>query len=437
MRFLRIRRDEQGSMAITMSVVFIATSLSAAVLTTVWRDIRVSRRSGDAANALQVADAGLNDAVKALSTAGGVVGTCPGYPALPGFERTDTIAGGTYKYCAAKDQDAQGRPVWHIDATGVDATGVKRRLRSDAVSTPSFPNAINVLATGSFSSGFSVDSYKDEVNRCTGKGNIGTNSPETFSFGNNGLNSSENCRNNPNGNWPHPPDGCIAYSRDGTKDFKPTSVGNGQCPPSNTKKDSPELPFRAVSSVSRYDIGGSGNFECTSPTLQAGKHYLYTSVTLGVGCGFPSAGPFPTMGEPTVIYTTTLTIAGGQGNNNSGNNNLINPPPNSTTVCGSTHGQAGSDPQYCPGWAGGLKIVVMGGDVTFSGNHSKFWGVIEAPSSAVSWSGGGGSQYEIWGSMIAQSVSGAVQAKWHYDENLGQLTSGAFFARNWREEPQT
>ena len=43
--------------------------LSAALLTTVFRDIRVSRRSGDAANALQVADAGLNDAVKSLRNA--------------------------------------------------------------------------------------------------------------------------------------------------------------------------------------------------------------------------------------------------------------------------------------------------------------------------------------------------------------------------------
>src|SRR5687768_3641715 len=173
MRLMRRRHDENGSIAVTMSVVFIATALSAAMLTTVWRDIRVSRRAGDSANALQVADAGLNDAVKSLGTAGGVTGACDDYPSLPGFERTDTIAGGTYTYCAARDQDSVGRPVWHIEAVGVDATGVKRRLRSDAVSTPLFPNAINVLATGSFSSGFSVDSYKDEVSRCTGKGKIG------------------------------------------------------------------------------------------------------------------------------------------------------------------------------------------------------------------------------------------------------------------------
>lgn len=438
-RFPTRRPGEEGSIAITMMVAFIATALSAAVLTTVYRDIRVSRRSGDAANALQVADAGLNDAIKSLRNAVGTVGTCPTHPTLPGFARTDTIAGGTYTYCAALDEDSIGRPVWHVDSEGVDATGVRRHVRSDAVSTPLFPNAINVIATGAFSSGFSVDSYKDELDRCTKKGKVGTNDPANFSFGNQGNNSSENCQNNPNGTWVHPPDGCVAYSTDGTATFPANVIGQGQCPPDPyTTSESPEfVPFTPTPPQS-YDLpapgtGPGANFTCDAlGEIQGGKTYFYTSVTLAKGCSFPLAGPFPTMDNPTRIYTTNLTIAGGQGNSL----NPINEPPNLATVCGPTHGQTGADRLYCPGWVGALQVSVIGnGSVTWSGNHSTFWGVVNAPNSVVSWTGGGGSQWEIFGSLVAGSVSGAVQALWHYDESLGTLTSGAFFGKNWREEP--
>jgi hypothetical protein len=435
MRFSIRRRGEEGSIAVTMSVAFIATALSAALLTTVYREIKVSRRAGDAANALQVADAGINDAIKSLRDAVGTVGECDGWSSLPGFRRTSTIAGGTYEYCAARDADSLGRPVWHIDAVGTDATGVKRRLRSDAVSTPLFPNAINVLATGSFSSGFSVDSFKDEANRCTKKGKIGTNDPAHFSFGNHGNNSSENCQNNPNGTWPHPPDGCIAYSDDGTAGFSASQLGSGQCPPANTSKESPKITATVATDSILADFPASGpkpgdDFVCNASTpLQAGKTYWYGSVTLGVGCTITGNA---TMADPVEIFVAdTLTIAGGQGNGN--NPNEINPPPNSATVCGPTHTQTYR--YYCPGWSGALQIYVSGTKVTFNGNHSRFWGVITAPNATASWSGGGGSQYEIWGSMTAGSISGAVQAKWHYDENLGAITSGAFFGSNWREEP--
>lgn len=439
MRVTGIRRGEQGSIAVTMSVAFVATGLCAALLTTVWRDIRVSRRTGDSANALQVGDAGLNDAIKNLKDAAGVLNTCKTWPSLPGFTQTSTIAGGTYTFCAAKDVDSVGRPVWHVDAVGVDATGVKRRLRSDAISTPLFPNAINVIASGSFSSGFSVDSYKDEVTRCTKKGVIGTNSPEDFEFGNNGNNSSENCQNNPNGAWPYPPDGCVAYSEDGTAAIPGDHIQSGQCPVGNTTKSSPLFePFHPGEDDDlAYDIptpgtGPGGTLTCDSGMLQAGKTYYFTTVKLFENCGFPAAGPFPTMANPTTIYTTTLSITGGTGNSL----NPINQPPNSAAVCGPTHTQAGANPLYCPGWAGGLRIYVLGGgdSVKFFGNHSTFWGVISAPNSSVNWMGGS-SQWEIFGSLVANSVYGAVQAKWHYDENLGSLTSGAFYGTNWREEP--
>lgn len=440
MRLRPLRRGEEGSIAVTMMVTFIATALTAGMLTIVWRDLSTTRRNGDAANALQVADAGVNDAIKSLRNAAGVVGTCPRFPTLPGFTRTSSIAGGTYEFCAAQDQDSLGRPVWHIDSVGTDATGVKRRVRSEAVATPVFPNAIQVMAGASFGSGFSIDSFKDEVNRCTKKGKVGTNTPENFAYGNSGLNSSENCQNVPSGTFPHPPDGCIAFSRDGSAVIPNAATGPGQCPTRAsglTTAESPEFRPYAAGPPETYHFptssGPGGNFTCNSPTLQAGKVYYYSSVTLAENCGFPSSGPFPTMATPTKIYTSTLTIAGGSG---ASSLNPINQPPNSAAVCGSTHGAAGANPLYCPGWSGGLQIFVIGsGQVSWTGNHSTFWGVINAPSSSVAWNGGGGSQWEIFGSMVAHSINGATQAKWHYDENLGAVTAGRYTGQNWREEP--
>lgn len=441
-------RDEQGSIAISMMIMFIATAVTAALLTTVFRDVKVSRRSGDSANALQVADAGVNEAAKALRTASGTLGACPEYPSLLGFSRTASIAGGSYTYCAARELDGDGRPFWHIDSTGTDATGVQRRLRAGAAAEPRFPDAIHVLSSASFSAGFSVDSYRDEVNRCTKKGRIGSNDPAGLSFGSNGVNTSANCQNVnalgvPQGTWPHPPDGCVAYSRDGTVTFPPSKVGTGQCPPSNTTTASPEFSRATATSAGSVHFPAppltapGGNFNCTTRTLEPGKTYYYASVTLGVGCGVSASGlTFPAQATPVKIFTRNLTIAGGTG---SGVTNHINAPPDDAAVCGTSHGAGGAVGKlYCPGWAGALEIEVMSGgstpEVRYTGNFSTFWGVINAPSATAEWQGGS-PQWEIFGSTVVKSISGGVQAKWHYDEAIGGLTTGRFFAKNWREEP--
>ncbi|HSH23209.1 MAG TPA: hypothetical protein VK975_04020 [Acidimicrobiales bacterium] len=436
-------RDEQGSIAVSMMIMFIATAVTAALLTTVFRDVRVSRRAGDSANALQVADAGVNEAVKAVRNAAGTVGACSMFPTLPGFSRTSTIAGGSYAYCAAQEVDADGRPIWHIDSTGTDATGVQRHLRADAVAEPRFPEAIFVMSAAKFDAGFSVDSYKDEVNRCTRKGRVGSNDPASLTFGSEGQNTSENCQNEPNGAWPYPPDGCVAYSRDGSVTFPADKIGIGQCPPSHTTTDSPEFFRATATSTGPVDFPAApatspgANFTCdNTTTLQPGKTYYYASVTLAKGCTINTAGlSYPAQATPVKIFTQNLKVAGGTGSSAS---NVVNAPPDDAAVCGASHGASGADKRYCPGWAGALQIEVMAGgsapEVKFTGNHATFWGVINAPSATATWTGGA-PQWEIFGSMVVKSVVGGVQAMWHYDETLGALTTGRFFGKHWREEP--
>src|SRR4051812_23240399 len=71
MRFVVRRLDERGNMVIAMMVLMVATGLIAASTALVYRGLKTSRRSGDSANALQLADAAVNDAVKEIGSAVG------------------------------------------------------------------------------------------------------------------------------------------------------------------------------------------------------------------------------------------------------------------------------------------------------------------------------------------------------------------------------
>jgi len=61
-------RDERGSMIIAMMVIIVATGLIVSVVALVYNSMKVTRRAGDSANALQLADAAVNDAVKDIPT---------------------------------------------------------------------------------------------------------------------------------------------------------------------------------------------------------------------------------------------------------------------------------------------------------------------------------------------------------------------------------
>src|SRR5258705_9109350 len=97
----RKSRDERGSIIIAMMVIFVATGLIVSVVALVYNSMKVTRRSGDSANALQLADAAVNDAVKDIPTVVGSnmplktkqLGTAPNYA-------------GSYTYSATLDPAA-------------------------------------------------------------------------------------------------------------------------------------------------------------------------------------------------------------------------------------------------------------------------------------------------------------------------------------------
>src|SRR5687768_11571106 len=147
------KRTEEGSVALVMVIMMVATTLTLALLATAESGLRASRRAGDSANALQLADAGLNDAVKAVATSA--------QPTLDSGE-VSLGAAGSYRYTATLDPSAS---VWHVSSTGVDPSGVKRTVNADAVAESLFGSALFVQSNLSVPAGGTLDSFSDGLSK--------------------------------------------------------------------------------------------------------------------------------------------------------------------------------------------------------------------------------------------------------------------------------
>src|SRR6266571_59164 len=202
--------EEGGSVALTMLVIMIASMLLLAVLATVQSGLRSSRRAGDSANALQVADAGINDAVKAINAH------------TTTFSGSNNLgAAGSYTYTATKDTDTG---VWHINSLGVDATGVKRRILADAVDAPLFSNAFFALATAQLKG--TADSYTGPSDTCSTNPAAGSNGTITFTGGS----GTKNCRGQ--FGYVNAADGCVFYGQTSIPNDANGNnpIGSGKCP---------------------------------------------------------------------------------------------------------------------------------------------------------------------------------------------------------------
>src|SRR6266542_3520494 len=203
---------ERGSVAMALIVIVVATVMVVALLVTTQIGLRSARRAGDSANALQLADAGINDAAKAITAHTG------------GFSGGSSLGtAGSYAYTATKDG-----AVWRLDATGTDASGVKRRVLADAVDQALFGHAFFALAASELKG--TADSYTGPSNTCAtspGMGVVGSNASITFTGGT----GASNCRGA--FGWDYAADGCAFF---GQSTIPPDAkgndpIGNGACPP--------------------------------------------------------------------------------------------------------------------------------------------------------------------------------------------------------------
>jgi hypothetical protein len=436
-------KDERGSIVIALMAIFVATGLIVGTTVLTYNYLKTSRRYGDSANALQLADAAVNDAVKDIgSAAGTVVGPV-----------TKTLGtAGSYTYTATLDPM---EPVWHIEAWGTDTNGVRRHVKAEAVPQPLFGNAFFVDAGVALPAGIGMDSFTDGqslANTCTRKGTLGTNDPANLTFNASGGagNAQQNCTDAVHFGsanvWEYPVDGCVAYHDSDQPEVWPPDVGEeDHCPPTPyTRTDDPKYPIPSVVAPSgtafvnqSSTAGGAGQSwpqvpcDATHP-ITGGVRYYVSQVTLLPGCRVD-----PTNG-PAIIYTTGAVNIGIQNGGAASNRNPgMNPPDTSNPLWCPNY--AGTDwlnnprSYYCPGWSANLQIYMTDGNTNSIrfGNSATFWGVIYGQNAKIATA----PQVEMWGAIRVSGLAGSAQMLLHYDEALGQISTGIYVVEDWREEP--
>jgi Tfp pilus assembly protein PilX len=392
---------ERGSVAMALIVIVVATIMVVALLVTTQVGLRSARRAGDSANALQLADAGINDAAKAITAH------------TSDFSGTSGLGtAGSYSYTATKDGS-----IWRLDATGTDATGVKRRVLADAVDQPLFGNAFFALAASDLKG--TADSYTGPSNTCAstpGMGVVGSNGSITFTGGTG--TSAYNCRHDTDPAWQYAADGCAFFGQSTIPlDAKGNDpIGRGACP---REPDTATYPDKYVPPAVTVPAGvtSEGDFSCApGEAIPSGTH-LYSSITLRDGCRVSGAGA-------AVLFVTGPVTIGAKPDGEC--NNVINAPPAGACSSG----------QYQSGWPAMLQINVAGSGTVDFANHAVFWGVVNAPARVFNASGQGTPHVEVFGAVLANSASAAAQFEFHYDQSLRtQLTTGQYRVTNWREEP--
>ncbi len=428
-------RDERGNIIMVVLASMIITVLVVSIVAVTTQSLMFSRRSGDSANALQLADAGINDAVQVLPNqvgptynSGGCAQPCS----------VSLGAAGSYKYTATFD--ASGT-TWHITSWGTDAHGQTRKVKADATAQALYGNAFFVYSNAALKQG-TIDSFSDGSSlqrMCTLHGTLGSDTGGTW-FGTNG-NGNQNCEGFAYGiNWPYSVDGCNLFSSATPLPPAPTT-GNGQCPPSATKVSSPAFtPPQIVgpggsSAVPQPAVCDGNAAHATLKAQANGLPYYWTSVTLRPPCQVD-----PTNG-PVLIYSGG-TIDIGDAN---GNSATVNQPLLTSAQCSSIAYTAATDKNnnpstdYCPGWSTNLRIFQLSG---LSGNdanvilrnHLQFWGVIDAPSGCLQCGQTGTPHAEVWGATITNGANSNAQMTLHFDDSLGRIGTGRYTATNWREE---
>lgn len=423
------RRGDDGSIAVFMTVAMVATGMVAAMLVQVNFGMSTSRRAGDSANALQVADAAINEAVQ---QAGSIVGTS--------FSRTGTVGDATFTYTATRDLNQTN--VWHIDAIGTDKTGVKRHVKADAYGETEFTSPMYVKNFLGVGAGALLDSYYSGLNMttgCTKKGVISMSDGAKVTFTSGGKGNANCTGRLLDPNWTWSMDGCVVYHK--TNALPPT--GQAECPPApSTWRELKDFPVQSVdfpeegtiiTSPTNGKVGTT--FTCNaSNKLKAGGVYAYQTVKLDHGCAID----WGTLTKDQ-YYSNPVTVYGINIDVGSQTKSVVNAPTTTscpTSTAGWSYEDATSNPAvyYCPGWSQTLQIKVVGSSsaLNFLGSGTSAWALVKAPGAHVTLKS---PQLEMFGAMVASTVDVKSQFSWHYDETLTSISTGKFSVTNWREEP--
>jgi hypothetical protein len=385
-------RDERGSLPMTMLVAIIMGGVVTALYGYIATGQRTARHDRDFNQAIQVADAGMQNAFTELALSDPDDDTLPAIGST--IVRTGTLDHGDWEWTATRIS----RTRWQVRSEGT-AAGSVRVVEANIGPRQLFGLAAFADLKLELRGGNKADSYND-VTWGTGNGAVGSNNQIVLNgnatvdwvmrYANATYNEKGIVVNGVETNEDPaylPPLGAEAYAEGG--------VCHGQ---------------DAIAYTGQFPLVRGKTYCFTNADFPAGDHKL-----VGDSPNDPTTAPEPVDPDgPTRIYIApsgNLRLLG-QGNTGCGGAACVN-----------------IDPADRPN-ATALEIYLASGEV-LANNHTKIAAGIYAPSSNCS---GPNAQGELYGSIICRTLDSKGGWQFHYDDRFRDVETEDFAIDGWREE---
>lgn len=395
----RLRQEEDGSLVFTLLAALVIGGVVLALFSVTTASTDAARRDRDFSRAIQVSDAGLQQAFTVLAQMGD---TGDPDPAL----MSGTLEEGTYTWTAER----RGTASWNVRVEG-EVNGVTRVLEAEMGQSGIFDLA----------------AYSEEVFTSGGTERFGSYSGSgecTAGLG--------NCRG-----WV----GSNAGFEIGSRSADRAQLFAGAAVNAPTNVNTPAGVTRLTTEPAYPDLAAAAfdDGPCAGVTPQAftfpgstpfqeGRVYCATDVTFQKGRHDLAANP-SNPGEPAVFYMTgALNLVGNGGGG--GNSDFDDYKAcNASKVACVNLGNGSAPPD-----ATKLQFYIReGGASTGFGtgnNHGMIAAAIYAPWASCNLS----AQTGVWGAMVCGQISGNGNWALYFDERLAGINKTAFNVEAWREE---
>jgi hypothetical protein len=389
----RQRNDESGSLPMVLLVAIVLGGVVISLFGYVATGQRTARADRDFNHAIQVADAGIQNAFGELASIDPDDTSLP--PVGGTLIRTGEVDGNEWSVTARR----VSRTRWQVRSEG-DAADVTRAIEATIGPRQLFGLAAFADLKLELRGGNDADSY-DSVSWGTGNGAVGSNGEIVL-------------RGNATVDW-------VMRYANATYNSGGVVVNGIE-----TFEDPAYLPPLGAEAYAdggvcfgQTPIAYTGQFK-----LVRGKTYCFTSASFPAGdhrLVAPSESSDPTASPveidpdgPTRIYIAPSgnLMLGGQGNAGCGNAACVN-----------------IDPVDKPA-ATNLEIYLASGEV-LANNHTKIAAGIYAPSSNCS---GPNAQGDVYGSIICRTLDTKGGWAFHYDDRFQDVETEDFAIEGWREE---
>ena len=469
------RQAEQGSIPLALLTLIMVSALIMVLVNNVISSQRQVSFDRDFAEALPVADAGVEVAQYRLNSDDGEFTTPSGTYNRSDFPVGETtipesreLNGQITTWTMTRLDDAR----WEVDSVA-EINGTTRRVVGVIEEAPSLTMAAFTERLLSFAGANAADSYTSRAvpaltpTWCTGNGVVGSNDEVDFSGGS-GAGSHCTRPSGPGQNrtvdrvdlydWEDNPGDVSTNLRPGgdrcAKDAnhqncRDMSGSLGTFPAPRLIDDrldlatDEEIAFiseaidacKASGPLPSYRTTVHGAVLNPAPNAAAaasaddmglaGGHYCYESLNFDANTRL---APTASINNPVIIFVEKDVVIKGQGGGPGGAANV-----------GCNQSQCGTgtwaDPPAVRPDAGALRIFVLDGPVGV-GNHANFAGIMYAPRAQC---GGSGSnaQAGIYGSIVCDVIANVGGWSFHFDDALLGIGSGEFVISEWREELPT